>query len=312
MNGNYDEKTTEKLIKLYNNAISEYTSENYKLKKELIDSKATLDINYNLIYNYKMGSEKEQGQIIDLINKSKNILKKIELLMLNKKNIEIRIFKLKELIEYIPIQINVELNNLQNNNNITKNEISKKENQIKKLKQDLEKTRKNCLFKEARTEVYVIEPTKKNIDKNDELIDAKNILGKVIEKHSNTKKFANKLKKELKKLRNILNELKNKVPKDFEQLVFKLNYNILVEKEEEEIEEEEKEESEEDDDEENGKITKKKEKEYSQLKEKYNLLKKEYEISQKNINEYKKIYRKINEKINNIEETINNKKNMNL
>ena len=237
----YNEKTREKLIKLYNNVMPKYSLENKKLKDELIDSKATLEINFNLLYNIKMSSENEQRQIKDLINKSKTTLEKTESLMLNEKKIKIKLFLLKEYIENMPVQINEEINDLQNKNNIIKNEVNKKENIIKKLKQDLERARNNCLFKEARTEVYVTEPTKKTIDKNTELIDAKIIFEKVNKKHKETKKRAKLLKKELNKLRKELKEIKKKIPKEKNNVQFfeELNYNVIVEEEEKEFEEEE-------------------------------------------------------------------------
>ena len=307
----YNEKTREKLIKLYNNVMPKYSLENKKLKDELIDSKATLDINFNLLYNIKMSSENEQRQIKDLINKCKTALEKTESLMLNEKKIKIKLFRLKEYIENMPVQINEEINDLQNKNNITRNEVNKKENIIKKLKQDLERTRNNCLFKEARTEVYVIEPTKKTIDKNAELIDAKIILEKVNKRHKETKKSSKALKKELNKLRKELKELKKKIPKEKnnEQFFEELNYNAIVEEEEKEFEEEEeKEDSEQEGDEDNdGKSTKKKEKEYAKLKEKYNSLKKIFAEGQKKINEYKKIYKNIKKNIDKIGESINKK-----
>lgn len=307
----YNEKTREKLIKLYNNVMPKYSLENKKLKDELIDSKATLDINFNLLYNIKMSSENEQRQIQDLINKCKTALEKTESLMLNEKKIKIKLFRLKEYIENMPVQINEEINDLQNKNNITRNEVNKKENIIKKLKQDLERTRNNCLFKEARTEVYVIEPTKKTIDKNAELIDAKIILEKVNKRHKETKKRSKALKKELNKLRKELKELKKKIPKEKnnEQFFEELNYNAIVEEEEKEFEEEEeKEDSEQEGDEDNdGKSTKKKEKEYAKLKEKYNSLKKIFAEGQKKINEYKKIYKNIKKNIDKIGESINKK-----
>lgn len=307
----YNEKTREKLIKLYNNVMPKYSLENKKLKDELIDSKATLDINFNLLYNIKISSENEQRQIKDLINKCKTTLEKTESLMLNEKKIKIKLFRLKEYIENMPVQINEEIKNLQNKNNITRNEVNKKENIIKKLKQDLERTRNNCLFKEARTEVYVIEPTKKTIDKNAELIDAKIILEKVNKRHKETKKSSKALKKELNKLRRELKELKKKIPKgkNNEQFFEELNYNAIVEEEEKDFEEEEeKEDSEQEEDEDNdGKSTKKKEKEYTKLKEKYNSLKKIFAEGQKKINEYKKIYKNIKKNIDKIGES-NNKK----
>ena len=87
--------------------------------------------------------------------------------------------KLQELIEDTPTQIREEINNLNIQNNKMKNELVQKDNTIKKLKNDLEKARKNALFKTARTEVLVTEPTKTNVEINHELLNTKTILAKV-------------------------------------------------------------------------------------------------------------------------------------
>ena len=280
----YDQKTQDKLYHLYKDVISKYSLENIKLKQQLNDLKETLYSNHNLLNSFIMSSEIEKDNIKKLEEKSKNLWNKNMKLMELKYNIEIESYKLNELKENIPIIINQEINDLSIKNNIARNEIKNKDNIIKKLKHDLERTRNNALFKEARIEVCVSEPTKRNLEKNLEFIDAKIILSKATEKRNNTRKAANKLKNDLNKLRKSLDGLKNKLPKENNNIEFFKNldgYNIDVDNEEEEIEEEEKEESEEDDSTE-GKSKKKKEKELSRLTDKYNELKKKYDECQKN------------------------------
>ena len=55
--------------------------------------------------------------------------------------------KLQELIEDTPTQIREEINLINAQNNKMKIELVQKDNTIKKLKNDLEKARKNALFK---------------------------------------------------------------------------------------------------------------------------------------------------------------------
>ena len=308
----YDMKTQEKLYKQYNDVISKYSLENKNLKNKLIDSKETVDLNHKLLFSIMASSNIDKKEIKILIDKLKNILKKNEKLIEMKKKIEKETYKLRILMENVAIEINEELNDIAIKNNISKTEVTQKDNTIIKLNQELERARKNALFKEARTEVFVAPPTKKNIEKNEELIDAKFIISKVSEKHSKNKKKANKLKKELEKLKTELNGLKNKIQKDKNNDDFYSNikgYNIAVDNEEEDYEEEEEKEdsSEEDDIQNEGKNTKKKEKEYKQLNDKYNQLKKTFDDCQNKINEYKKKYKKIKGEMDKIEEKINTK-----
>ena len=308
----YDIKTQEKLYKQYNEVISKYSLENKNLKEKLIDSKETVALNHRLLYDIVNSSNIDKKEINKLIDKIKNILEKNEKLIEMKKKIEINTYKLRVLMENIAIEINEELNDVAIKNNISRNEISQRDNIIKKLKQDLERVRKNALFKEARTEIFISPPTKNNITKNEELIDAKYIISKVSDKHSKNKKIAKKLKNHLDKLKTELNELKNKIQteKNDDNFYLKIEgYNIVVDNEEEDYEEEEEKEdsSEEDDIKEEGKNKKKKEKELYQLKDKYDQLKMTYDNSQNRINEYKKKFKKIKEEIDKIEVKINTK-----
>ena len=63
-----------------------------------------------------------------------------------------------------------------------KNELIQKDNTIKKLKAELEKARKNALFKTARTEILVTEPTKTNFKIKHKLLKKKDNLSKVSNK----------------------------------------------------------------------------------------------------------------------------------
>jgi hypothetical protein len=239
--------------------------------------------------------------------------------------------KLQELIEDTPTQIREEINNLNIQNNKMKNELVQKDNTIKKLKNDLEKARKNALFKTARTEVLVTEPTKTNVEINHELLNTKTILTKVSAMHNAEKKRATKLDKEVKTLQeevvrlrktaiDLRDEFNNKIkqsengknkdgtPNDNFPLNIK-GFNFLVDKNDDENEEEEEEDeqesensSEEEDSYEGKKKPKNKQKELDLLTEQYNKLKKQNEEYEKKINNYKKIYKDLKNKINNLKQ----------
>ena len=320
----YDPKTKKKLISQYQTIISSYTSENKRLLSQIEDLKTTLNINQNLLYHFISTKLGENENIKNIINKSKNLWEQNELLIDNKNNIEMKTDKLQKHMEQIPSQIREEVNNISVQINKKKNDLIQKDNAIKKLKIDLEKTRKSAFFKTARTEVLVTGPTKLNLEISQELSNAKNILSKVSNKHSKEKKKSDKLEKEVKNLRDEMIKLKkdsinlnNKINKiniknnQISESVKSLNdehiflenmgYNISVENNEKEYEEEEKEESDESSDDNNSEGNRKnkaaKEKEFKYLEEQYSKLKNQIEDYEKKINTYKETYKEYITKI---------------
>jgi len=121
-------------------------------------------------------------------------------LIKEKNDLEMKASKLQELIEDTPTEIREEIKLINISNNKMKNELIQKDNTIKKLKAELEKARKNALFKTARTEILVTEPTKTNVEINHELLNTKAILSKVSNMHALEKKKAARLDKEVKAL----------------------------------------------------------------------------------------------------------------
>lgn len=296
-----------KLSKQFEDVINKYSSENKQLTAQVEDLKATLYLNHNLLYNFLTNSSENKKEINDVIEKGKLIWEENEKLMELKKDLQIKTYKLKEFTENIPIEINNEISDIVKKNTNIKNELMKNEKEIKKLKSDLERVRNNALFKEARTEVYISEPSKINIEKNDELIDVKPILVKAMKKHSKEKKKASRLEKEVKKAKEELKCLKKDLKfKDNDDLLSKVKgYNIEIENSEDEYEEEEEEE-EKDDDSSDGekKNQKKKEKELEQLKDNYKKLKNDYEEYQKKINKYKEEYKILKGKSDNVKNSM--------
>ena len=305
LNQKYD---SNKLSKQFEDVINKYTSENKQLLEQVEDLKATLFLNHNLLYNFLTNSSENKKEINDIIEKGKLIWEENEKLMELRKDLQIKTYKLKEFTENIPIEINNEISDIVKKNTNIKNELMKNEKEIKKLKSDLERVRNNALFKEARTEVYIAEPSKINIEKNDELIDVKPILLTAMKKHSKEKKKANKLEKEVKKAKEDLKSLKKDLNfKNTDDLLSKIKgYNIEIEKSEEEYEEEEEEEEKDDDDSSDGekKNQKKKEKELEQLKENYQKLKNDYEEYQKRINKLKEEYKILKGKTDNVKNSM--------
>ena len=196
----FDSKTTKKLISTYQSTISHYTSENEALSSQLEDLKTTLALNQNLLYDFISSTIGKDEEVSKLIAESKTLWKENEQLIKQKNELEMKTSKLQELIEDTPTEIREELKQINEPNEKMKLLLVQKEQTIKKLKTDLEKARKNALFKTARTEVLVTEPTKINVEINHELLNTKAILLKVTSMHAQEKKKADKLDKEVKTL----------------------------------------------------------------------------------------------------------------
>jgi chromosome segregation ATPase len=334
----YDQKTKKKLMSQYQTTINTYKKENNKLLSEIEDLKITLNINQELLYHFISCNSVDNEKIKNLINKSKTLWKDSESLIEKKSKIEIETVNIQKEMVQIPIKINSEINNLSSQIYKKKNELKSKDNAIKRLKIELDKTRKSAFFKTARTEVFVTEPTKLSVELNGELLNTKNILLKVSNKHSKDKKESNKLGKEVKNLRDEMIKLKktairiynkinnknqildksnnnNKNIDDENNFLEKIGYKTLVDDyEKEEQEEEEKEESEESSDENstdetiNNNNNKNKKKEFENLTEQLNKLKSQYKEYQNKINEYKKVYKDLKNKIEYLKNKNNNEK----
>ena len=324
----YDSKTRKKLAEQYKEVISKYSPENMILESQINDLKTTLNLNQELLYHSltsisNSGNKGDSDKLKNMVEKCKDLWNKNESLIETKNQVEINIDKLKKAIDEAPSLIRDEINNISVLNNKKKTELMLKENVIKKLKADLEKTRKNAFFKTARTEVLVTEPTKTSLEINQDLLIAKTILSKVSNMHSKEKKRSNKLEREAKNLREEMNKLKKKAINlyisnlnkneiqestksisDENNFLANLGYNLAIEnsnKDDGELEEEEKEESEESSEEEtseeNDDKGEEKSKELEKLNEQYNKLKDKIDEYQKQINQYKEEYKDLKNKM---------------
>ena len=310
------------------------------LTSQLQDLKTTLSLNQNLLYDFITKSIGEDNEIINLINESKNLWQENEQLIKEKNDLEMKASKLQELIEDTPTEIREEIKLINISNNKMKNELIQKDNTIKKLKLELEKARKNALFKTARTEILVTEPTKTNVEINHELLNTKAILSKVSNMHALEKKKAARLDKEVKALQDEVIALKrnntladnndnidtNKKNNDSnnEKNIYhsfgnkndiknKLNQNKKNNDDDFDSDEKDEESDENSDDIDNietelkkKKKPKSKQKELDMLTEEFNKLKSQNEEYEKKIQKYKKIYKDMKQKIKNLNQMSKN------
>ena len=337
----FDSKTTKKLISTYKNTISHYTAENEMLTSQLQDLKTTLSLNQNLLYDFITKSIGEDDEITNLINESKNLWQENEQLIKQKNDLEMKASKLQELIEDTPTEIREEIKLINISNNKMKNELIQKDNTIKKLKAELEKARKNALFKTARTEILVTEPTKTNVEINHELLNTKAILAKVSNMHALEKKKAARLDKEVKALQeevialrrnntladdnnNTDTNKKNNNDIHNEKHIYhsfgnrndinsNLNQNKKNNDDDFDSDEKDEESNENSDDIDNietelkkKKKPKSKQKELDMLTEEFNKLKSQNEEYEKKIQKYKKIYKDMKQKIKNLNQMSKN------
>ena len=221
----FDPKTTQKLLTSYQSTISHYTLENDLLSSQLEDLKTTLSLNQNLLYDYIKSTIGVNDEITALITESQTLWEENEQLIKQKHELEMKTSKLQELIEDTPTEIRDELKYINEANEKMKNELIEKDNTIKKLKAELDKTRRNALFKSARTEVLVTEPTKINVEINHELLNTKAILIKVSNMHAQEKKRAAKLDKEVKSLQEEIIALKKSAAIDNNSNTYNSNNN---------------------------------------------------------------------------------------
>ena len=316
-----DQKAINKLRNLYNTKLKELKLENEKLKFKLDDKKQTLELNQDLLIDALQFSttkgenidEEEDEKISEnnnndnnnnfkkMIERSKILHKKISALIEEKTEKEKSIYLLQKEIPMIQEKIIEKINILYSQSEQKTKENHNLDTTIKKLKQDLDKIRRNAFFKKARTEILVAPPSKSSVEINLELINTQQILSKASKLHQEKKKKSEEIWRKEKNLKEEMNRLKTNIINEKEinkeeqnDFLEEIGYNLIPEKYERE-EEEESEDSEQssDDDKTNrgGGDKKKKEKELKNLKDETSKLQKKIEEFESKINEYKKIYR---------------------
>jgi hypothetical protein len=328
-------KQKQKLIEDYKNAISKYSSENEELEEKIKDLKISLNLNQEILYDFIIKSSDSSDEIKNLVNNTKKLWEENQSLIEKKNFVEIKISRLQELAEDTPTQIREELKNLKIKNSLMQEEIIEKNNLIQKHQKELEKVRGNCLFKNARKEVYITEPSKLNVEIVQELIDLRVILVKLTLLCDKKFDECEKLKKNMDNLRRTLNELiqsaleiqdkicqrKNSImnieynQKDLNNLFDNIEgYDKNIDKSEEEDEDDEDDiydnidfrdfdnddGSEEEESKKNKKELEKKKKELELLTKQYNDLKDEAKQYENKINKHKKVYRELKAKLINL------------
>ena len=281
-------KNGNRKMDLIKNQISIIENENNALIHRIEDCKKNLELNFEILKKTFIKFGGDEKKINDDIIKGKSLFNKYDILIERKKVIKKEIYSLKQHLENKKIKIYQEMDNYSRENEKLSEEINSKDNDIKKLKDDLVKIREKAFFKRATKEIKVCPPTKNNVIINQEIINEKDIILKVIN-------ISKKKEGIIKNIKSKYDSLYNKLKKESEEKNVKIDNIEQLKIEEEKDEKESSSSSSSDED-------SKKDKKYEKLtleklKEKREHLRKKYKEYKNKIESYKQEYRIYNEKI---------------
>ena len=162
----------EQLIHEYQTKISSILKKNNDLSNEANDLINSIYLNRDIISDYLKDYPEYKTIEKNLIDSIENYLNNID----EKNKLEMQLNKLEHFQQNLPEEVEL----LQLNNEQLKSELINTLKQIYKLQKELEKQKKNALFKIPREEIFIMSPTKKNI----ELLDTITKLTKDIENNN--------------------------------------------------------------------------------------------------------------------------------
>ena len=200
-------KTKKKLIEDYKSTISSLSLENKHLETKIKDLETTLDLNQNILYKYLLNlsnDQENQKETKDLINTTKQLWKDNLDLLKRTNTAQINVALLQEISEDTPYKIKEELRYFKINNEKIKENINKQKAEIIKKQKKLIDIRKNNFHLDAKTENYITVPNKKNVEANQEILKINLI-------HNKLKPICEKKEEKVKKIKEELNNLMNKV-----------------------------------------------------------------------------------------------------
>ena len=177
INNKLSSQKYEQLIHEYQSKISSILKINNDLSNEANDLINSIYLNRDIFSEYL----KDYPEFKPL---EKNLFSSIETYLFNieeKKNLETQLNKIEHFQQNLPEEVEL----LQLNNEILKNDLYKILKKIYKIQKELEKQKKNSIYKITREEVFIVSPTKKNI----ELVDSINKLNKELENNNMTQEI---------------------------------------------------------------------------------------------------------------------------
>lgn len=221
----------EQLIHEYQTKISSILKKNNDLSNEANDLINSIYVNRDIIADYLKDYPEFQTIENNLKDAIENYLNNID----EKNKLEMQLNNLEHFQQNLPEEVEL----LQQNNEQLKSELIKILKKIYKLQKELDKQKKNALFKIPREEIFIMSPTKKNI----ELLDTITKISKDIqinELHEIDKREINLLDAKIQIIEEQVDKLKHSIDnnKNKSDKIITNNNNDEEENEEDEIDEE--------------------------------------------------------------------------
>jgi hypothetical protein len=281
------------------NKISIFENENNNLIHRIEDYKKNLELNFEILKKTFIKFGCDEKKVNNNIIKIKSLINKYDILLEKKKELKKDIYSLKQNLENKKNKIFNEMDDYTKENEKLSEEINRKDIDIKKLKDDLMNIRGKAFFKNATREIKVCPPTKNNVLINQEIINEKNIILKVIN-------ISKKKEGTIKNIKSKYNSLYNRLKKESEEKHVKINNidQLKIEEENNEIESSSSSSSSED---EESTKNKKDKLIVDKLKEQRVYLKKKYKEYRNKIDSYKQEYKIYKKKILDIKKLSLNK-----
>ena len=198
----FDIQTAKKIINEYAEQINLLSRENKVLKKQLEDSKISLQINKDILYSHikskKNNSEEIQSVILDLKKENERLNEKIAWLFTEKGELAKKLYKLQDSLNDKLQQENNYIEKERTDQFLFENKLKEKDSQIEILKKQIENLKKNSKnFNTGVNEIYIGDPNKFNTEINNELTMSRAIIKKYVymmqEERENSKKLKNKI-----------------------------------------------------------------------------------------------------------------------
>ena len=192
-----------------------------KLMNEIIDLKNAVNINWKILNEYIISNldnkednkedEKDKKEIEDLLKECKSLID-------SNINVDEKIQQLKEenqeiteISQQFQYQAQKEYEDEKNKYIKLQMELTKKKAKLNDVENILQKTRAKSLFKDAKNEIYVIEPTRKHLEMHQEILSTTDAINQLenLGKQDNIKLM--KLQNELEELQNQFNNIQSPV-----------------------------------------------------------------------------------------------------
>ena len=205
----FDAQTAKKIINEYANQINLLSRENKVLRKQLEDSKVSLQINKDILYSHikskKNGSEECDSIISDLKKENERLNDKIAWLFSEKGELTKQLYKLQDSLNDKLSQENNYIEKRRTEKFLFENKLKEKESQIEILKKQLEtlkKNTKNNIPNSGVNEIYIGDPNKFNIEINNELTMSRAIIKKYVYLNQQERDYSKILKNKIQNLEN--------------------------------------------------------------------------------------------------------------